>query len=73
MSEERYESIPRLVRFALQKRETAEGLPVVFLLVEAESETGDVTRTEGTMLPEDAIDNGNALAEIGLAQQATKH
>ena len=69
MSEDQFESIPRVKRFAAVPREAVNGEIVVQVIVELQSETGVVTSMTGTMNPQDAIDNGAALAKIGTAVQ----
>ena len=73
MSEDQFESLPRVKRFAAVPREAVNGKIVVQVIVELQSETGVVTSMTGTMNPQDAIDNGTALAKIGTAVQPTKY
>ena len=64
---------PQLTRFALDELRTEDDRAVVLVLFETTTNTGDVTRTEMVVEPQEAARIGRQLAAIGIALQATRH
>lgn len=63
-----------LSRVALDELQIDDGRKAVVLLLEGRNQkTGDVTRFEVAMPPDEAVRAGNALVDIGTALQATRH
>ena len=64
--------MPRLTRFALFELDGPDG-KLVCLRLESSSKPGDVRYIEVAMEPTDAVENGNALVEIGTALRSARH